>query len=465
MRERFPPEGVRDSRTSDILAADTVEPKTERDGRASVTVAFASLTSLRHTYVVKVAIIAEWMDPWRGGAETSTLQFVHELMERGVELHLFTRSRPSPTPGLHVHCIGGAAMTRVRQSVSFNRRVERRLHETHFDIVHAISPCRIADVYQPRGGTVAETIERNVAIRSSGPARGLKRLALRLNLRQRYMLRLEREVLSQPDGPVVVAISDYVARQLEKHYGVPESRICKIYNAVAPDPDASPVREQHRRRIRAEFGLAADDLLVLSVAHNFRLKGVHRWMQALAALQARGSHGVRALIIGRGDSPRWHRLADRLNLDGVLTFVGPTERIREFYHAADVLVHPTYYDPCSRVVLEALSSGLPSITTHYDGAAEAVTRSGAGIVLADPGQVDELAEATEQLRNTERRKKMSEAARRFAAELSMANHVSQMLELYARLRGSGSRRGRHGDSATASSVSASACAESLEKAI
>ena len=74
---------------------------------------------------MKVALISEWIDPWRGGAETSTLQFLHHLMDRGTEVHLFTRSRPSPTPTLHVHHIGGAAMSRTRRSVTFAHRVAR----------------------------------------------------------------------------------------------------------------------------------------------------------------------------------------------------------------------------------------------------------------------------------------------------------------------------------------------------
>ena len=59
---------------------------------------------------MKVALVAEWLDPWRGGAETSTQQFIHHLMAGNVELHLFTRSRPSPTPGMHVHTISGASI-------------------------------------------------------------------------------------------------------------------------------------------------------------------------------------------------------------------------------------------------------------------------------------------------------------------------------------------------------------------
>ena len=114
---------------------------------------------------MRIALVSEWLDPWRGGAETSTLQFLHGLMDSGAEVHVFTRSRPSPTPGLVVHTVSGAAMSRSRRSITFAQRVERRFMGNSFDIVHAISPCRYADVYQPRGGTVAESIQRNIALR------------------------------------------------------------------------------------------------------------------------------------------------------------------------------------------------------------------------------------------------------------------------------------------------------------
>ena len=44
--------------------------------------------------------------------------------------------------------------------------------------------------------------------------------------------------------------------------------------------------------------------------------------------------------------------------------------MRNAYFAADFLVHPTFYDPCSLVVLEALACGLPVITTRANGASE-----------------------------------------------------------------------------------------------
>ncbi len=382
---------------------------------------------------MKVALVAEWLDAWRGGAERSTQQFLHHLMSSGVELHVFTRSRPSPTPGMAVHTIRGAAMSRTRRSITFARRVEQLFQEGSFDVVHAISPCRGADIYQPRGGLVAETIERNLALRRAGAVRSLKRHANRLNFKQRYMLALERRLLNEPGGPLIVAISDYVARQLKQHYALPDERIRRIYNGVDADHATAEEATRNRQVIRGEFSIAADDCLVLGVAHNFRLKGVQRWMETLAALVRRGVTDVRSVIIGKGDSERWHRLAARLGITDYLTFAGPSDRMPAFYHAADVLVHPTYYDPCSRVVLEAMVAGVPCVTTRWDGASEMIVHGQNGYLLGEPSDVEQLGKYVDRLRDANHRRSLGEAARSITDRVSMARHAREMLALYEEL--------------------------------
>jgi UDP-glucose:(heptosyl)LPS alpha-1,3-glucosyltransferase len=321
-------------------------------------------------------------------------------------------------------------MSRTRRSVTFAHRVEFLLQADSFDIVHAISPCRGADIYQPRGGTVAETIERNLAMRRPGAVRSLKRYANHFNFKQRYMLAFERQILGGPDGPVVVAISRYVARQLKRHYNLPDERIRTIYNGVNPDGVTEVERARDRAAIRAEFGVAEDDLLVLLVAHNFRLKGVARWMEALALLVKRGVTNVRSLVVGKGESRRWHHMGARLGIARYLTLTGPSDRVKAFRCAGDVLVHPTYYDPCSRVVLEAMAAGLPCITTRWDGASEIIEDGVNGYVVNDPTDVAILAERVERLRDVELRQSMGEAAKAMTRHVGMDKHADAVLSLY-----------------------------------
>jgi UDP-glucose:(heptosyl)LPS alpha-1,3-glucosyltransferase len=179
--------------------------------------------------------------------------------------------------------------------------------------------------------------------------------------------------------------------------------------------------------------VADDDLLVLSVAHNFRLKGVAQWMEALALLMARGQRKIRSLIVGRGESAVWARMASRLGVARAVTFVGPSDRVRAFYHAADVLVHPTYYDPCSRVVLEGMVSGLPVITTRWDGSSEMIREGENGFVLDDPADTPGLARRVEKLQDDALRRQVGSNAGQVADQISMARHAREVLALYERI--------------------------------
>ena len=379
---------------------------------------------------MKVALISEWVDPWRGGAETSTLQFLHHLLDHGVEVHLFTRSRPAAAPRLHVHHIGGASMSRTRRSVTFAHRIEPILRSGDFDVRHAITPCRFVDIYQPRGGTVAESIERNLALRKSRGGRAWKRLGNRFNLKQRYQLHLEQTLMLDPSGPVIVAISDYVVRQLRRHYRLDEGRIRKIYNGVDKRERSESKRLEIRNSVREEFGIGDAEVLALSVAHNFRLKGVGRLLEAMSMLLQRGVGDIRALVVGKDDAPAWSRRARRLGVASQVRFVGPSNRVDHLYAAADLLVHPSYYDPCSRVVLEAMVAGLACITSEWDGASEMIVDGQNGFVLSDPSDVTGLADLMQKLRDAQFRRKLGGQASRIIDDVSMARHASAMIEVY-----------------------------------
>ena len=380
---------------------------------------------------MKVALIAEWLDAWRGGAETSTGQFIHHLLDFGVELEVYTRSRVSPRPGMGMHTIRAPAPSRAFKTLAFCRAADEAVRRSGCDLVHAIVPSLAADVYQPRGGTCAETMARNLAVRRSGPARTLKKLSQRVNIKQWMLLGRERRMFTGSKPPLVIALSEYVVRQLQEHYDLPAERIRKVFNGVDADETDEAARARNRREVRRLYDVGDDDLLVLMVAHNFKLKGLRTWIDALTLLVRRAElPGLRSLVVGKDRVVRWHHLIERRGLGGVLQFAGATQRIEAFFHAADVLVHPTFYDPCSRVVLEGLASGLPCITTRFDGASEVVKDGVNGFVLEAPDDVSTLAEHVRRLADAETRRRMGAAARQVADQASMRRHTEGVLEVY-----------------------------------
>lgn len=381
---------------------------------------------------MKIALVSEWLDAGRGGAETSALQFIEQLLKHDIDLHVFTRSTPATAPRMTVHTIPAHGWTRTAASRNFMMKVEAAVKCQAFDIVHAITPCRCADIYQPRGGTVAESIQRNLALRSSGPTRLVKRVANLFNAKQRSDLRIEREMMRS--GAVVAALSQYVVRQLKEHYQLPDERIRLVFNGIDHVPRSAAEREKSRAKTREELGLSDGELLVILIAHNFKLKGVSTWMEALALLVSQGVTHVRSLVIGKGVTSAWQQRNRRLGLEGRLTFTGPTDRTAALRDAADVLVHPTYYDPCSRVVLEALADGLPCVASRWDGSAELIEPGVSGMVIDNPGDPSTLAEAVRKLLDPALRTAISEEAMTMRVPISMARHAREMATLYSDVR-------------------------------
>ena len=131
-----------------------------------------------------------------------------------------------------------------------------------------------------------------------------------------------------------------------------------------------------------------------------RLKGLREALHGLAAFRA-GQRGLCLLVAGRGRRAKYERLASRLGLPASVRperaplcsvrFLGERNDMERLLGASDVLVHPTWYDPCSLVVLEALGAGVPVITTRFNGASELMRSGEEGFVLSDPADARRLA--------------------------------------------------------------------------
>ena len=76
------------------------------------------------------------------------------------------------------------------------------------------------------------------------------------------------------------------------------------------------------------------------------------------------------------------------SLSNTIIFGGKAKDPELIYPACDCLVHPSFYDACSLVVLEALASGIPVITTKVNGASMYISETN-GLVVP-PGDHNAL---------------------------------------------------------------------------
>jgi UDP-glucose:(heptosyl)LPS alpha-1,3-glucosyltransferase len=376
---------------------------------------------------MKVAFIIEHLDPHRGGMERSAADFLTELADLGPEMHVVTQTSAWDHPGIQVHALGVSGWTDAMQYRSFVADAERFLANRQWDVVHAVRPCLACDVYQPRGGIVKVGQERTVATRRNGITRLIRQAALWFDAKERLLASLEHRLLTRRSPPIVVVPSAYVRRQVEERYPLSAERIRRVFNGVRVTPLGYEGREQARRLVRQEAGLPADALVAIFVGHNFRRKGLARIMESLTRTPAQGWH---LLVLGRGATRYYERYAQELRIVDRVRFLGGRAEAWDFYCAADVCVLPTYNDPCSRTILEALSLGLPCITTAYDGSSECIRDGDHGFVVDSPESVDAMANALDKLRDASTRRYMSEQTVQLRPLLSMRRHAMEILALY-----------------------------------
>jgi UDP-glucose:(heptosyl)LPS alpha-1,3-glucosyltransferase len=236
-----------------------------------------------------------------------------------------------------------------------------------------------------------------------------------------------------------------VRRQMIQYHKIPEDRIRLVYNGVDVDrfrpPDSADLI-QARQRLRSELGFT-DEVVYLLVSHDFDLKGLWTVMRSLRGMLADGRKAA-LVVVGSGTMKgkkiwgvpigraidRYLRLARRWGCDRAVRFVGLQDDPVPFFQAADVYVQPTLYDACSLVVLEAMSCGLPAITSQYNGVSELIQNDVEGHVVDDPQDVKCVTQQMCSFLDASRRREAGFAARRLAEHHSATVNFEQIMEVY-----------------------------------
>jgi UDP-glucose:(heptosyl)LPS alpha-1,3-glucosyltransferase len=369
---------------------------------------------------MKIGLVLERFDPQKGGLEHWTWQFARRLAELGHEVHVIAFEFAKPVAGtqllLHPLKPSSSALRRAA-------RIEEKLRLLQLDVVHDMGCGWYADIFRPHGGSTLALWEHNLM-------RIPRWRQIRFWREKRYREQAEIEKRQLACGKaVIVAVSRMVQGHFRALHDLPAERMRLIYNGVDPDRFSPQHCGGFREPMRCELGCRDHETLFLLVAHNLLLKNAETAIRALSRLAVAGA-AARLVIVGGKRPAHFVRLAHKLGLSGLVSFFEQTSDVRLYYAAADVYLHPTWYDPCSLVALEALACGLPVITTRFNGVSEIMTDGVHGFVLCDPVDVETLARKMSVLLDPELRTRMGEAARRLSLEHTFERQTGEFLALY-----------------------------------
>jgi UDP-glucose:(heptosyl)LPS alpha-1,3-glucosyltransferase len=226
-------------------------------------------------------------------------------------------------------------------------------------------------------------------------------------LRHQVLLRLERDYFVNHHPRAIICTSERDVAHLQRLYGVSADLIHLIPHGFDGAVFSPARRAALRAEVRNEIGARPDDVVVLMVANEWHRKGLGTLLDAVAAL---GDPRVRLDLVGAKSPEDYRPLAQRLGLADRMRWHGPTRDVARFHAAADVFALPTTYEPFGLVIVEAMGSGLPVITSRLAGAASAIDDGSDGLLLDDPRNPAQLTAHLGRLLDAAERERMGAAA-------------------------------------------------------
>jgi glycosyltransferase involved in cell wall biosynthesis len=244
-----------------------------------------------------------------------------------------------------------------------------------------------------------------------------------LNNLHKFIAPLTREVLSR--ASIVVPNSESLLRLIVDFH--PAGNYEVIANAA--------LAQTVPREPRGTRG----PVRILCVSRLIARKGIDVLLQAMVLLR---DLPVVVDIVGDGRQlDRLRKLKAELGLQSSVVFHGarPHDEVLRLGAGADIFAHPALSESCSMAVIEAMSAGLPIVTTRVGGNETLVTE-GVNGALVDPHDPQALADALRALVvDPERRTAMGQASiDRIERQFDPMAHAAHYETIYARAIAKGS---------------------------
>ena len=202
---------------------------------------------------------------------------------------------------------------------------------------------------------------------------------------QRRFTRILREAVARADW--IIAVSDATRQQLLRHTEARKERIRVIHHGVDAVPPATAEEQQaFRERV---LGFRKNEKFFLNIGAIQVRKNVANIVLALKQLPEY------RLVLAGGDGYGAAAIHSRIEQEGMAGRVlrlghASRQTLHLLYSAAAALVFPSLEEGFGMPVLEAMSCGLPVITSNCSAMPEV---GGEAAVYVDPRNVPELSEA------------------------------------------------------------------------
>jgi UDP-glucose:(heptosyl)LPS alpha-1,3-glucosyltransferase len=371
--------------------------------------AVSSIGEGRLPHCMKIGLVRRGFSQ-TGGAESYLKRLGCALTDAGHQAILYSTRDWPPAEWPYGPLIRSEALSPLRfaKAIQAGRRPD--------EILFSLDRILRCDCYRAGDGVHKVWLERRAAHEP-----GWRTFFRFANHKHAEILELERNLFERGGARHVIANSRMVQKEIIRAFGYPPDKITVIYNGL---PDVHFKRKAHDRlEMRREWGLQKDDVAFLFAGSGWKRKGLRYAIQAIGRIS---NPNARLLVAGTGKQQSYR--SNRVR------FLGPVADMQSLFLASDTFVLPTVYDPFSNACLEALSYGLPVLTTASNGFAEVMVSGVHGEIINQADDVAALQRAIEKWIDPNRRESAREKCVEIARGYTMGRNVEQTLNVLESLK-------------------------------
>ncbi|MFH1194743.1 MAG: N-acetyl-alpha-D-glucosaminyl L-malate synthase BshA [bacterium] len=187
--------------------------------------------------------------------------------------------------------------------------------------------------------------------------------------------------IEESDG--VTAVSRFLKEKTLTNYQI-EKDIEVIHNFI----DTEEFKPECNKQFKEHISTSGEKILI----HTSNFRPVKRVADTIAILQkVREKIPAKLMLIGDGpDRSDCERMVRELNLQKEVLFLGKQDGLSEILSCADIFLLPSQSESFGLAALEAMSCGLPVISSSVGGIPELVVHNETGFI-AEFGDVDRMA--------------------------------------------------------------------------
>lgn len=334
--------------------------------------------------------------------ESRTWNFIHELEERGIQLHQISFAR-SPFDKKNL-----AAFFQLKSLLAIN----------HFDLIHCHTPMasivtRTAAVkYRSQGTRVIYTCH-GFHFCKGAPL---------LN----WLLFYPVEKLCSYWTDLLITINREDSCLAQKKM---KARRVEYIPGIGLDVEKFAYRSVGQIEKRQALGIPSDAFVILSVGELNQNKNHETMIEAVKKLSLPNVHYV---IAGKGDYfNRLSAKAKEYGLEDKIHLLGFRNDIADLYPVADVFAFPSFREGLPVSIMEALAGGLPIVCSRIRGNVDLVHEKQGGF-WCDPAMPDEFAEKISMLYNdSSLRERMGTYNRKAVSDFSKEKIAARLEDLYS----------------------------------